>query len=67
MNRKVKHLMWELVTLLKTHIFSTYESFKENSTLVFIDFFYPADNVLLCKSMPVHCQLFVTYMFCYCL
>jgi len=58
MNRKVKHLMWELVTLLKTHIFSTYESFKENSTLVFIDFF----TLLIMYCYANQCQFTANYL-----
>jgi len=34
MNRKVKHILaWELVTVLKTHIFSTDENFKKSPHL----------------------------------
>jgi len=67
MNHKVKHnLAWELVTVLKTHTFSTDENFKKSSHL-FTLIFYPLDNVLLCKAMLVRYQLFITYMLCYCL
>jgi len=68
MNRKVKqNLAWELVTVLKTHIFFHRWKLQEKSTFVYIDFFNLLIIVLLCKAMLVRYQLFITYMLCYCL
>jgi len=51
MDRKVKHnLAGELVTVLKTHIFSTDENFKKNPHLFALIFFYPRDIYCYAKQ-----------------
>jgi len=69
MNRKVKHnLAWELVTVLKTDFFQQMKTpRKVHICLHWFFYLYPPDNVLLCKAMLVRYQLFIAYMFYYCL
>jgi len=49
-NRKVKHnVAWELVTAMKTEFFPQMKTSRKVHICLHL-FFYPPDNVLLCKA-----------------